>query len=186
MTNTRSKDIFITGGKKLKGEIEIHGAKNSITKLLVASTLTNEKCTFYNVPEIDDLEVTIELCKSIGSKISWIKQKNVIEIQTPEIKTSKIPQGFSGKNRIPILLFGPLLARTKKASIPTLGGCKIGSRPVDIHFDALKKLGANIDCGNGTYDAKIKDKLVGNLIELRYPSVGATENAMLAAVLARG
>ncbi|MFC1656785.1 UDP-N-acetylglucosamine 1-carboxyvinyltransferase [Patescibacteria group bacterium] len=186
MSNIRSKDIFITGGKKLKGEIDIHGAKNSITKLLVASTLTSEKCTFYNVPEIDDLEVTIELCKSIGSNINWIKEKNIIEIQTSKIKTSKIPQRFSGKNRIPILLFGPLLARTKKASIPILGGCKIGARPVDIHFDALKKLGADINCTDDSYDATVDDKFTGNLIELRYPSVGATENAMLAAVLANG
>lgn len=182
----KSNDIYITGGKKLKGEIEIHGAKNSITKLLVASTLTDKKCTFYNVPDIDDLKITIDLCESIGSKIKWNKEKNIIEIHTPKIKTSKISQKFSSKNRIPILLFGPLLARTDKASIPVLGGCKIGKRPIDIHFNALKSLGAEIKATNGTYDAKVKNGLTGTLIELRYPSVGATENAMLAAVLANG
>ena len=180
------KEIYITGGKKLKGEIEIHGAKNSITKLLVVSTLTDQKCTFFNVPEIDDLEVTIDLCKSIGAKVTWDKEKHLIEIQTPKITTSKIPQKFSGKNRIPILLFGPLLARCGKASIPVLGGCKIGARPVDIHFDALKSLGAEIKTTEDSYQAKVKNGLVGNLIELRYPSVGATENAMLAAVRASG
>lgn len=167
------------------------GAKNAITKLLVASLLSDKKCIFTNVPNIVEVEVTIDLCEEIGSEISWDREAGILEIQTKELKTSYVPQRFSGANRIPILMIGALLGRTEEAIIvPTAGGCKIGSRPVDFHIVALEKLGAQIEYRNmrteGAYFAHAHGGLKGALIELPFPSVGATENTIMAAVRARG
>ena len=107
-------------------------------------------------------------------------------VNASSLRSNEVTEAFSRKNRIPILLFGPLLARFGEAKIPALGGCKIGARPVDFHIEALRKMGVEIEC-NGAYRAKVTGKrLTGAVIELPFPSVGATENSMLAAVLANG
>jgi UDP-N-acetylglucosamine 1-carboxyvinyltransferase len=183
--------LKVRGGTPLKGVVKAAGAKNAATKLLVASLLSDRKCLFYNVPDIGDVEVTVELCKEIGSEINWDKQSGILEICTKELKSSIIPQRFSGSNRIPILMIGALLGRTDAdIVVPTVGGCKIGKRSVDFHFESLKKLGASIEIKEvdteSFYLAKAKEGLQGTVIELPYPSVGATENCILAAVRARG
>lgn len=187
----KSECLRITGGTPLEGTMRAAGAKNAITKLLVASLLSDKKCIFTNVPNIVEVEVTIDLCEEIGSEISWDREAGILEIQTKELKTSYVPQRFSGANRIPILMIGALLGRTEEAIIvPTAGGCKIGSRPVDFHIVALEKLGAQIEYRNmrteGAYFAHAHGGLKGALIELPFPSVGATENTIMAAVRARG
>src|ERR1700679_1614200 len=96
--------LSIRGGKPLEGKIKAAGAKNAITKLLVASLLSDKRCTFYNVPNISEVEITVDLCKEIGSEIHWDKAEGVIEIITKELKTTYVPQRFSGSNRIPILM----------------------------------------------------------------------------------
>ena len=132
-TNT----LKIEGGTPLVGSVRASGAKNAITKLLVASVLSDKRCVFYNVPDIGDVEVTVDLCREIGSEIAWDKENGIIEIVTKELKTSYIPQRFSGANRIPILMIGALLGRTDEDIIvPTAGGCVIGKRPIDIHVEA--------------------------------------------------
>jgi UDP-N-acetylglucosamine 1-carboxyvinyltransferase len=183
--------LKIRGGKPLQGHIQASGAKNAMTKLLVASLLSNKKCTFYNVPNIGDVEITVNLCKEIGSEIHWNKKEKIIEITTAELKTSYVPQRYSGSNRIPILMIGALLGRTDEDIIvPTIGGDLIGARPIDLHIHALQKLGARIEYREmkkeGAYFAQAHEGLRGALIELSYPSVGATENAILAAVRAKG
>jgi len=183
--------LKITGGKPLKGEVQASGAKNAITKLLVASLLSDKKCIFKNVPSIADVEITVSLCKEIGSNISWDKEKQILEIHTPEIKTSYVSQRFSGANRIPILLLGALLGRTAEdVIVPTVGGDYLGSRPLDFHISSLRKLGAEVEYRSmhkeGAYFAQAHKGLKGTLLELPYPSVGATENAILAAVRAEG
>jgi len=183
--------IKIKGGKPLKGEIKAAGAKNAITKLLVASLLSDKKCTFYNVPNIADVEITVNLCKALGSEVQWDQKERMLQIQTRELKTSYIPQHFSGANRIPILMIGALLGRTDQDIIvPTLGGDDLGNRPVDYHVQALQKLGAVIEYRNmkkeGAYFAQAHKGLHGAYIKFPYPSVGATENAILAAVGAKG
>src|ERR1700734_2286072 len=100
--------LKITGGIPLKGAIKAAGAKNAMTKLLVASLLSDKKCTFHNVPNIGDVEITVNLCKEIGSEVTWDKKAKILEIYTPELKTSYVPQRYSGSNRIPILMIGAL------------------------------------------------------------------------------
>lgn len=183
--------LKITGGSPLQGSVRAAGAKNAITKLLVASLLSEKKSIFYNVPNIRDVEITVDLCREIGSKISWDKETRTIEIQTKEIKTTVIPQRFSGANRIPILLIGALLGRTDQPVIvPIAGGCKIGPRPIDFHIEALESLGAVIEYRemhtDRAYFAQNPNGLKGCVITLPFPSVGATENSILSAVRAKG
>src|SRR5689334_24690996 len=104
--------LKIRGGKPLQGRIRAAGAKNAMTKLLVASLLSDKKCTFYNVPNIGDVEITVNLCREIGSEIKWDQKNKILEIFTPDLKTSYVPQKYSGTNRIPILMIGALLGRT--------------------------------------------------------------------------
>lgn len=183
--------LRVKGKSELKGAVKIAGAKNATTKLLVASLLSDKKSIFYNVPNIGDVEITVDLLREIGANISWNREERIIEIITPEFKTSYIPQRYSGANRIPILLVGALLGRTQDdIIIPTVGGDQIGKRSVDFHIEALKKLGASMEYREmkkeGAYFAHAYQGLNGNLIELPYPSVGATENSILAGVRAKG
>lgn len=183
--------LNIKGGNPLKGTVKAAGAKNAMTKLLVASLLSDKKCTFYNVPNIGDVEVTVALCEEIGMEVKWDREASTMEVVTKELKTSYVPQRFSGSNRIPILMIGALLGRTDQDIIvPTIGGCSIGPRPVDFHIQALEKLGATIEYRGmkreGAYFAHAHNGLVGTLITLPYPSVGATENIILAGVTAKG
>lgn len=183
--------LKIRGGTPLQGTVRAAGAKNAITKMLVASLLSQKKCVFYNVPNIKEVEITVELCREIGSEIHWDQQGRVLEIQTKELKTSYIPQRFSGSNRVPILMIGALLGRTDESIIvPTAGGCKIGPRPIDFHISALEKLGATIEYREmrreGAYFAQAHNGLKGAVITLPFPSVGATENTILAATRAKG
>lgn len=183
--------LKINGGTPLKGQIKAAGAKNAMTKLLVASLLSDKKCRFYNVPNIGDVEVTLSLCQEIGMEVEWDRQAGTMEVVTKELKTSYIPQRFSGANRIPILMIGALLGRTDQDIIvPTTGGCPIGARPVDFHIQSLEQLGAVIEYRGmkreGAYFAHAHNGLKGAVITLPYPSVGATENTILASITARG
>ena len=150
---------------------------------MVASLLTAEPCVFENFPGIGETEITAELCRAVGSDIAI--DGSVCEMRTAVI-TSPSVQALSRRNRIPILALGPLLARTGRAEIPFLGGDKIGPRPVDIHLSALRAMGARISVGDGRYLGEAKNGLCGAKIAFRYPSVGATEGAILSAVLAKG
>src|SRR4051794_2688975 len=115
--------LKVKGNGKLEGSVKIAGAKNAMTKLLVASLLSDKKSRFTNVPNIGDVEITVNLCKEIGSEIEWDRENGILEIITKELKTSYIPQRYSGANRIPILMIGALLGRTfDDIIIPTVGG----------------------------------------------------------------
>ena len=176
----------IEGGKPLRGRVRVSGAKNAATKEIVASMLTGEPVVLQSVPRIGDTAVTLDVCSSVGLRYAWdTEQPNTLRLQTPDIRSLEVPLSFSGLNRIPILLLGPLLHRYGQAVIPMLGGDAIGRRPVDFHIRALEQLGAQIRFADGRYYATA-DRLQGAVIELPYPSVGATENALFAAVLARG
>ncbi len=183
--------LKIKGGTALKGNIKASGAKNAMTKLLVASLLSDKRCRFYNVPNIGDVEVTLALCQELGMQVEWDREAGIMEVITKELKTSYIPQRFSGANRIPILMIGALLGRTDADIIvPTVGGCNIGHRPVNFHISALEKLGAVIEYREmkkeGAYFAHAHEGLKGAIISLPYPSIGATENTILASITARG
>lgn len=183
--------LKINGGTPLKGHVKAAGAKNAMTKLLVASLLSDKPCRFYNVPNIGDVDVTVALCQEIGMHVAWDREGGVMEVVTKELNTSYIPQRFSGANRIPILMIGALLGRTNQDIIvPVAGGCSIGKRSVDFHIDAMRQLGAEIEYREmkhqGAYFAHAHHGLEGTRITLPYPSVGATENTILASVTARG
>lgn len=175
--------FIIRGGRPLEGEITLAGAKNAASKMMVASLLTDEPCTLENVPRIGDIEIAAELCENIGSEIEFLDSK--LAIRTPEIIHSRVNE-LSRRNRIPILALGPLLARVGEAEVPILGGDKLGARPVNLHIKALEALGAEISVNVESYRAVAKNGLHGAEIEFDFPSVGATENAILASVLAKG
>lgn len=177
--------FIINGGKQLRGEIALSGSKAAAPKMMVASLLTDESCYLENFPLIGDTEITAELCRLIGSQIEINQDRNLLKIETPAIKNCKAVS-LTRRNRIPILALGPLLARAGEAEVPFLGGDKIGARPVDIHLAALTAMGAAIESTNNSYKASAPNGLRGAKINFRYPSVGATENTLLAAVLASG
>jgi len=182
--NELNSRFIIKGGNPLHGKVKVTGAKNSATKIIVASLLTSDECSFYNSPnKISDVIITKEICTHLGSDISFREDK--LTIKTGKIKTHKIPSELGNANRIAVLLAGPLLHRTGKAEIPIPGGCKIGSRPVNFHIEGLKKLGCHVE-NNEFYYILNADTLKGNNIHLDYPSVGATENIIIAATLAKG
>jgi len=181
----------IIGGQPLNGVVKASGAKNAITKMLVASLLSDKRCIFSNVPDISEVETTVNLCQEIGMEVTWDREAGTMEVITKEIKSSYIPMHFSGANRIPILTMGALLGRTRENIIvPTVGGCKIGKRPVDFHVMALESLGATVEDRmikkDRAYFAHAPNGLKGTRIKLPYPSVMATENAILAACRAKG
>jgi UDP-N-acetylglucosamine 1-carboxyvinyltransferase len=178
-------DVFkITGGSPLKGEIEIGGAKNGASKMLIATLLTNDVIELSNVPRQHETEITQEIIEAVGAKVEWIGS-NTARIQAKEITTSSVRE-LSRKNRISILAIAPLLHRTGEAFVPLVGGDKIGPRPVNWHLHALEQMGVKIESTSDGYHASVEGRLKGALIELPYPSVGATEQAILAAVLAQG
>ncbi|MCH9633550.1 MAG: UDP-N-acetylglucosamine 1-carboxyvinyltransferase 1 [Chlamydiae bacterium] len=185
------KILEVQGGAPLEGRIRAQGAKNATTKLLVASLVSDKPCILNNVPNIGDVEITVDLCKELGSKVTWDRKEKRLEIHTETLKTSYIPQRFSGANRIPILMIGALLGRTNEDIIvPTAGGDRIGKRPINFHIQALETLGAKIESRTmkteGAYFAQAHNGLKGGVIHLEYPSVGATENSILAAMRAKG
>ena len=178
-----AESFVIKGGKKLVGSVRVSGAKNAASKMMVASLLTDERVTLLNFPAIGEMDIVAELCESIGSKLTHSKGK--LSIHTPAIQSYEV-LSLSRRNRIPILTLGPLLARAGKAEVPILGGDKIGPRPVGLHFDALEAMGAKITATEKSYKAEAPNGLHGAKIVFPFPSVGATENTILAAVLAKG
>jgi len=182
MIEIRRQSFIIEGGQPLKGEIRLSGAKNAATKMMIASLLTEEEVILENCPNLGDVEITTELCEMVGSRIK--RNGNVLKIKTPKIINHRVKE-LSRKNRIPILALSPLLHRTGKAEVPVVGGDKIGPRPVNFHLEALRKMGAEIEEIKTSYKARA-EKLKGAEINLPYPSVGATENIILAGVLAEG
>jgi len=174
----------IRGAQPLSGSIKVGGAKNTLPKNIVASLLTDEPCIISNVSNIGDVTVTLDMLSSIGTEVEWLDH-STMRISTPKVTSHIINSQFSGINRIPILMLGPLLHRFGMAEIPLLGGCKIGPRPINFHIDALKLLGAEVEIIDGKYRARAS-KLQGTTISLPFPSVGATETILLSASLAEG
>lgn len=186
MSLTKQDAFRVVGGKPLNGTVRISGTKNLISKLMVASTLSDQKSHFTNAPvHLGEVEITEDILSSMGAKLELSDDSNgSLNIQT-DFNTSLVPERFAGLNRIPILLLGPLLHRTGSASVLMPGGDKIGKRPVDFHIGAIEKMGATTEFANGYFTCKA-DSLHGADIHLPFPSVGATENILMAASLAKG
>jgi UDP-N-acetylglucosamine 1-carboxyvinyltransferase len=180
----RMSTYRIEGGAPLRGHIRASGAKNAATKQIVASLLTDEEVILHNVPEIGDVAITIDIVQSLGAQVEWTDD-STLRLHAASVKSGEVPVAFSGLNRIPVLLIGPLLHRYGTASVPLLGGDEIGARPLNYHVGALQQLGATISVEADCWRARA-DRLKGTLIDLPYPSVGATESALLSSVLAEG
>jgi UDP-N-acetylglucosamine 1-carboxyvinyltransferase len=174
----------IVGGQPLIGSVEVSGAKNSVTKLLVATLLTDEPCTLARVPRIVEVDVVLGMLAELGAQVEWLDDHRV-RIATPRIADASLSETYSGVNRIPILMMGPLLHRVGEAVVPLPGGCQIGKRPVDFHLAGLRAMGAEIVEQLRSVQVKTLG-LHGAHVELPFPSVGATENLLLAAVRAKG
>jgi UDP-N-acetylglucosamine 1-carboxyvinyltransferase len=184
LANIDSKYLLIEGGKALKGEVEISGAKNSALKLIAASLiLSNGEVTISRVPKLSDIDVMLDIVRVLGGTATMDGDK--IEINSTDLSSNFVPLNLANKLRASFQCLGALVARFKEARIAMPGGCNIGSRKLDLHIKGLKALGAKITEEQGFIYAKA-DKLIGTKIYLDLPSNGATENIMLAATLAEG
>ena len=174
---------IIKGGEKLEGIVKISGSKNAALPILAATVLNVGKTTLYNVPNIQDTQMMFKILETLGGKVE--KKNNKIIIDTSKINKFEIPEELMHKMRSSVILAGALLGRYKKAIFSYPGGCDIGSRPIDLHLRSFEKLGINVvqNYGNIICDA---EKIKGEKIDLDFPSVGATENAILASILAEG
>jgi UDP-N-acetylglucosamine 1-carboxyvinyltransferase len=183
--------IRINGGVPLRGEIPISGAKNATLPLMAASVLTDQKLTLMNVPWLADVAFMSDLLRSLGVEASYVRGPNIGEDGQCELSAASIARTTAEydivrKMRASFLVLGPLVARFGRAKVSLPGGCAIGARPVDLHLKALEKLGAEIALADGYVFATAPDGLRGARVEFPFVSVGATENALMAASLAKG
>jgi UDP-N-acetylglucosamine 1-carboxyvinyltransferase len=177
----------ITGARQVTGEIRCLGAKNFATKAMVAALLGSTPTILTNVPEIGDVEITLELLRSLG--VSSERRGSLLRLDPAALRGRSehvVGTPHSGLNRIPILLLAALLHSGSRVHVPLLGGCRIGARRVDYHLEALRAFGASVDETASGFEARADGRLHGTTIALPYPSVGATETCLYAAVLAEG
>ncbi|MCK4308743.1 MAG: UDP-N-acetylglucosamine 1-carboxyvinyltransferase [Candidatus Atribacteria bacterium] len=179
-----SGKFIITGGKRLEGSVEIAGAKNSALSIMAATLLTKDVCILRNIPHLTDVDTMAAVIRKLGVKVEW-RGDNTLYIDSDNFNNYEAPYELVKKMRASILVMGPLLARLKKAKISLPGGCAIGARPVDFHIKGFEVLGAQVEVERGYIKAEVK-KLKGDDIYLDFPSLGATENIMMAASLAEG
>ena len=166
----------INGGEHLCGEIRIQGSKNSVLPILAATLLTDKECVIHNCPDISDVASALEILDGLGCRTQYSKGTAII--CAADADDCKIPNVLMKKMRSSVMFLGPMLARKKEAIICRPGGCRLGERPIDIHIDAFRRLGAEIREDGEFISCRI-DKVLSNDITLLYPSVGATENIML-------
>ena len=178
--------IVVKGGTPLNGQIQIAGAKNTSLKLITAAILTDEPVTLTNVPKLADIRAISDVMTSLGVEIAQLEGGRVMVLSAANLTSHKAEYDLVRKLRASFQVLGPLLARTGEAVVSLPGGCAIGARPVDIHLEALEKLGATVELRDGYVHAAAPNGLKGCEIEFRFASVGATENAMAAATLAKG
>ena len=174
---------IIEGGHKLEGTVKISGSKNSALPIIAATILNAGKTTLYNVPNIQDTQMMYKILETLGAKIE--KKNGKIKIDTSKIEKFEIPPELMHKMRSSVILAGALLGRYKKAIFSYPGGCDIGSRPIDLHLKSFEKLGIQVNQNHGNIECNA-EKIKGEKIDLDFPSVGATENAILASILAEG
>jgi UDP-N-acetylglucosamine 1-carboxyvinyltransferase len=179
----RMDRLFVTGGARLTGSVRISGAKNSALKLMAASLIAPGRSVLRNVPRIQDCFTMTEVLEHLGAVVTW--EDGAVVVDATHLSSVDAPYELVRRMRASIAVLGPLLARTGEARVAMPGGDNIGSRPIDIHLEGLRRMGATIDAEHGFLVART-DGLTGASITLDYPSVGATENLMMAAVTADG
>ena len=177
--------FLVEGGVALDGTIQVSGAKNAALKMLAAATLTGERCRFSNVPEIEDVRAMAETMSDLGVVVDH-PEPNVYEVSAGDLDWKFVPLEAAAKMRASFMLLGPILSRFGEVVISNPGGDRIGRRPVDLHVDAMRAMGAEIDYRYGYYYARAPGRLRGTEVRFPFVSVMGTENAMLAATLADG
>ncbi|MEM0977115.1 MAG: UDP-N-acetylglucosamine 1-carboxyvinyltransferase [Pseudomonadota bacterium] len=178
--------IVVTGNGALSGVVPIAGAKNACLTLMPATLLTDQKITLTNAPRLSDIRTMSELLGSLGTDAEALEDGKVLSLRTPSVSSHKAHYDIVRKMRASILVLGPMLARHHSAIVSLPGGCAIGARPVDLHLKALEAMGAEMDLRDGYVHATAPGGLKGGIVEFPFVSVGATENALLAATLAKG
>ncbi len=178
--------IVVHGGKPLEGEIAISGAKNACLALMPAALLTDQPLTLTNAPRLSDIRTMSELLGSLGCEVAALQEGRVLAIGAERISNHTAHYDIVRKMRASILVLGPLLAREGRAEVSLPGGCAIGARPVDLHLRALEAMGAKLELSEGYVHAEAPGGLRGGRVEFPLVSVGATENALMAATLAKG
>lgn len=174
---------IIEGGRRLEGTLDVSGSKNASLPIIAASILSGKVTKLYNVPNIHDTQITLKILEILGCKIH--RRNGKIILDSSNMEEHKIPDDLMRQMRSSVVLAGAIIGRFKKATFSYPGGCDIGSRPIDLHLKGLRKLGINIEEDAGYINCKC-NQIIGNEIQLDFPSVGATENIMMAAVLAEG
>jgi UDP-N-acetylglucosamine 1-carboxyvinyltransferase len=180
--------IVIEGGRRLQGEVAVSGAKNAALPLLISSLLTAEPCRYQGIPHLADIRTTLRLLAGLGVQVdreSWNRGADDITLAAAIVKNVEAPYDLVKTMRASFLVLGPLVARFGHARVSTPGGCAIGARPINLHLKGLEALGAKIEQAHGYVEARA-ERLCGAKIYLDLPSVGATENLMMAAALAEG
>lgn len=179
--------IIVKGGQKLKGKVRVEGAKNAVLPVLAGALLASKgKSIIKEVPNLADVYTIQEVLRSLNVEVEYFPEKNEMLIDSSATLSSEAQFEYVRKMRASILVMGPVLARNGFARVALPGGCAIGSRPIDQHLKGFEAMGANITFGNGFVEAKTTGRLRGAKIYLDFPSVGATENIMMAAALAEG
>lgn len=176
--------LVIEGGRKLQGELFVHGAKNSALPLLAATLLCNGESELHNCPGLSDVEASVRILRHLGCRVN--RQEDVLCVDASSVDRCDIPDQLMREMRSSIVFLGAIAARIGHAKISFPGGCELGPRPIDLHLKALRQMGLHIHEHHGYLDCKADGKLKGAPVALSFPSVGATENILLAAVLAEG
>ncbi len=176
--------IIVKGGKPLQGKITVSGAKNAVLPIIVASLLAESNCRIQDVPHLADVDTICGVLGELGASVNMV-DSNTLDINCRDINKCEAPYEYVRKMRASVLVMGPLLGRLGKAKISMPGGCAIGTRPIDLHLKGFEAMGVRISMEHGYIKAEAP-KLTGARIYLDYPSVGATENIMMAAALAQG
>jgi UDP-N-acetylglucosamine 1-carboxyvinyltransferase len=176
--------LIVKGGNKLQGQVQVQGAKNSALPILSATLLCKGESVLHCCPHISDIDSALRILRYLGCN-AVMEGKTVI-VNSDNMNRSNIPEGLMREMRSSIVFLGAIISRTGQAKMYFPGGCELGPRPIDIHLNALRKMGVTIDERHGCISCKVKDKLKGAKIALPFPSVGATENIILSAVLAQG
>lgn len=176
--------LLVEGANEISGEITAQGAKNSVLPILAATILCDGDCCLKNCPELTDVDISLDILRFLGCKAS--RSDNTITVNTGTLGKNRIPDSLMKQMRSSVIFLGALLGKTSRAEISYPGGCELGARPLDIHISSLKQLGAVFEENDGYVVCSAPNGLNGCNINLRFPSVGATENIILAAVLAKG
>ena len=177
--------LIIQGGKPLNGIVPVSGAKNAALPLLISSLLTGERCVWHKVPALQDIKTTLKLLKGMGADVDWDEATGTVGVKAGQLTSREADYDLVRTMRASVVVLGPLLARFGEAKVSLPGGCAIGTRPIDLHLFGFERLGAEIELENGYVVARAK-KLKGARIPFSFPSVGATENVLMAAVMAEG